>query len=285
MTNARGSVALVQGGNQRSRQEEIVRFAKRLQELGMELKTDSPALAEALGLPALPEGKLLAGCQAAVGLGGDGTILQLARRAAELGIPVLGVNFGQLGFLAESGAEGLQAAAAALARQEYRIEEKRMLCASCAGNSVYALNDIVIRRRSALAVIRAKVFVDGEPLDDYVADGLLVSTTTGSTAYALSCGGPIVDPSLDVMSFTPICPHSLRARSILMHPSQRVEAHVLARSLPAIVCADGRDLFAVESDAPVLIGQAPYKARFIRLHEGKRGFYAKVLSKLVDRTQ
>lgn len=99
-----------------------------------------------------------------------------------------------------------------------------MLCASCAGNSVYALNDIVIRRRSALAVIRAKVFVDGEPLDDYVADGLLVSTTTGSTAYALSCGGPIVDPSLDVMSFTPICPHSLRARSILMHPSQRVEA-------------------------------------------------------------
>ena len=174
MTNARGSVALVQGGNQRSRQEEIVRFAKRLQELGMELKTDSPALAEALGLPALPEGKLLAGCQAAVGFGGDGTILQLARRAAELGIPVLGVNFGQLGFLAESGAEGLQAAAAALARQEYRIEEKRMLCASCAGNSVYALNDIVIRRRSALAVIRAKVFVDGEPLDDYVADGLLV---------------------------------------------------------------------------------------------------------------
>lgn len=114
---------LVQGGNQRSRQEEIVRFAKRLQELGMELKTDSPALAEALGLPALPEGKLLAGCQAAVGFGGDGTILQLARRAAELGIPVLGVNFGQAGLSGGERRGGLAGGGAALARQEYRIEE------------------------------------------------------------------------------------------------------------------------------------------------------------------
>ncbi len=281
----RSIVALFLGGGQTQPREEILAFARKLQSAGFAIRVDQALLAEALGLAPAPAEELLCDCRFAVGFGGDGTILRLARSAAVQQVPVLGINFGQLGFLAESGAHELEKVADLLIGECYEIAETGMLRADYGDESIFALNDIVIRRQQPLEVLRARVFVDGQHLDDYVADGLLVATTTGASAYALSCGGPIIDPSLEATSFTPICPHSLRARSILMNPRQTVEARVFARSLPAMVCADGRDLIQVQSEDAIRIGPAPYKARFIRLKNGKKGFYTKVWSKLVDRTQ
>ncbi len=280
-----GCAALVVGGKVQ-RTGPIARFASALKGSGIEVLSDDPDLCALLGTQAMQLDQMLERSRFAVCFGGDGKLLELSRQAAMYSLPVLGVNFGQLGFLTEIDAQGLDEAARKLSQGEFEIEERGMLRADCGAGSVFALNDIVVRRESPLAVIRAKVYVDNKHQDDYVADGLLVATTTGATAYALSCGGPIVDPSLDVMSFTPICPHSLRARSILMSPKQKVGIRAYPRSLPAIVCADGKDILTITEDDPeVTIGRAPYTARFIRLGEGGASFYAKVLSKLVDRTQ
>ena len=156
-----------------------------------------------------------------------------------------------------------------------------MLRASWQGQEVDALNDIVVRRESSLAVVRADVEVDGLKLDHYVADGILVSTPTGASAYALSCGGAIVHPRLTCLSLMAICPHSLRARPVMLAPDQEISVRIEARSLPAMICADGQDLISMASGESVRIRRAPYDARLIRLD--RRDFFAKVHAKLVER--
>ena len=215
--------------------------------------------------------------------GGDGTILSVAREAAEKHVPVLGVNFGQLGFLSEVETDGLSDAVMKLIYGQYSVENRLMLEAGYNGQKVYALNDIVVRRESSLAVLRADVSVDNILLDHYVADGMLVSTPTGASAYALSCGGPLVHPSLQCLSLTAICPHSLRARPVLLSPEQKIEIKMAERSLPAMICADGQDTLSVNSQEPVTIQKAPFEAQFVRITQ--MDFFSRVHSKLVDRTE
>ena len=214
--------------------------------------------------------------------GGDGSILSVARCAAVHGVPVLGANFGQLGFLSEVDAAGLEQAVPRLVSGDFSIEKRLMLRAQWRDQQITALNDIVVRRESSLAVVRADVSVDGQLLDHYVADGILVSTPTGASAYALSCGGPIVHPQLECLSMTAICPHSLRARPVLLAPRQRIAVSVASRSLPAIICADGQDIIHMDAAEPVCIERAPLDAQLIRL--GSRDFFSMVHAKLVDRT-
>lgn len=215
--------------------------------------------------------------------GGDGSILNVARCAAVYGVPVLGANFGQLGFLSEVGAEGLCEAIPHLLEGDFAIEERMMLRARWQGQEITALNDIVVKRESALDVIRADVHVDDLLLDHYVADGILVSTPTGASAYALSCGGPIVHPNLKCMTMTAICPHSLRARPVMLAPEQSIRVSIASRSLPAIVCADGQDLIRMTCQDPVIIEKAPVEAKLIRF--GSMDFFSMVHDKLVDRTK
>ena len=196
-------------------------------------------------------------------------------------MPVLGVNFGQLGFLSEVEAAGLSGALDRVLSGDYEVERRLMLRASWQGQEVDALNDIVVRRESSLAVVRADVEVDGLKLDHYVADGILVSTPTGASAYALSCGGAIVHPRLTCLSLMAICPHSLRARPVMLAPDQEISVRIEARSLPAMICADGQDLISMASGESVRIRRAPYDARLIRLD--RRDFFAKVHAKLVER--
>lgn len=271
-------VGLLQGPHRGKVEAAVLAAAARLRSEGIEVCSDR---AEISGGEVLSREAVIAGSDLLIVCGGDGSILAVARRAAARGVPVMGVNFGQLGFLSEVEAAGLPGALDRVLSGDYEVERRLMLRASWQGQEVDALNDIVVRRESSLAVVRADVEVDGLKLDHYVADGILVSTPTGASAYALSCGGAIVHPRLTCLSLMAICPHSLRARPVMLAPDQEISVRIEARSLPAMICADGQDLISMASGESVRIRRAPYDARLIRLN--RRDFFAKVHAKLVER--
>lgn len=271
-------VGLLQGPHRGKVEAAVLAAAARLRSEGIEVYSDR---AEISGGEVLSREAVIAGSDLLIVCGGDGSILAVARRAAARSVPVLGVNFGQLGFLSEVEAAGLSGALDRVLSGDYEVERRLMLRASWQGQEVDALNDIVVRRESSLAVVRADVEVDGLKLDHYVADGILVSTPTGASAYALSCGGAIVHPRLTCLSLMAICPHSLRARPVMLAPDQEISVRIEARSLPAMICADGQDLISMASGESVRIRRAPYDARLIRLD--RRDFFAKVHAKLVER--
>lgn len=160
-------------------------------------------------------------------LGGDGTLIQAARDTVNRRIPLLGVNLGTLGFLAEIEKSGVLEALDSLFLDAYTIETRMMLEGSVyrkEGDPVrnIALNDIVVNRAGALRIIDYEISVNGEPLNHYSADGMIVSTPTGSTGYSLSAGGPIVSPMASMIVVTPICPHTLTARSIVLSGEDKI---------------------------------------------------------------
>lgn len=160
-------------------------------------------------------------------LGGDGTLIQAARDVADKCIPLLGVNLGTLGYLAEIEKQNIFPALDKLINNDYVIEKRLMLKGEVYknGESVLknrALNDIVINRDGNLRIIDYDIFVNGEYLVSYSADGIIISTPTGSTGYNLSAGGPIVDPKADILTLTPICSHTLNSKSIVLSASDKV---------------------------------------------------------------
>lgn len=167
------------------------------------------------------------GTQCILVLGGDGTLIQAARDTVDRGIPLLGINLGNLGYLAEIEKSGIVDALDSLMTDVYTLEPRMMLegtvCRKGSGDiHNLALNDIVVNRAGALRVIDYEIYVNGEFLNRYSADGIIVSTPTGSTGYSLSAGGPIVSPMASMIVVTPICPHTLTARSIVLSGEDQV---------------------------------------------------------------
>ena len=160
-------------------------------------------------------------------LGGDGTLIEAARATSGLGVPLLGINLGSLGFLAEVEKTGVQQALERLLRDQYQIESRMMLSGRiCRGGelleSCHALNDIVITRSGSLQIIHFHIYVNGQFLNEYNADGVFLSTPTGSTGYNMSAGGPIVEPQAKLLVITPICPHTLNTRSIVLSAEDEI---------------------------------------------------------------
>ena len=162
-------------------------------------------------------------------LGGDGTLLQAAADLADLSVPFLGINLGTLGFLAEVNKDDMEEAFSKLLAGEYEIENRMMLYGCCYRpgedgemDNARALNDIVITRKGSLQIITFAISVNGQFLHRYSADGIIVATPTGSTGYNLSAGGPVVDPKAQLMVATPICPHSMQHRSIVLSPEDEI---------------------------------------------------------------
>ncbi|MDY2700137.1 MAG: NAD(+)/NADH kinase [Suilimivivens sp.] len=160
-------------------------------------------------------------------LGGDGTLLQAATDLADREIPFLGVNFGTLGFLAEINKNGIEDALEKLIDDDCEIEKRMMLCGRSYGrhnikDEARALNDIVITRKGSLQIINFNIYVNGQFLHRYHADGMIASTPTGSTGYNLSAGGPIVEPKANLILLSPICPHSMHSRSIVLSSDDTV---------------------------------------------------------------
>ena len=273
-------VGLLQSVTRKGIAPAVEAAALRLREVGCRVFSDR---IEMTGGDAFSREEVIEKSDALVVCGGDGSILSVARCAAVYGVPVLGVNFGQLGFLSEVEAGELSEAIERLLSGDYAIERRLMIRAQWNDQEVTALNDIVVRRESSLAVVRGDVHVDGLMLDHYVADGILVSTPTGASAYALACGGPIVHPQLKCLSVMAICPHSLRARPVMLGPDQVITVDIAQRSLPAMICADGQDLISMATNEPVVISRAPFDAQLIRF--SNRDFFSMVHAKLVDRTE
>lgn len=170
-------------------------------------------------------------CDCIIVLGGDGTLLEAARDTIDLDIPLIGVNLGTLGYLAEVDRENLSGALERLCKDDYTIEHRMMLEGQITGEAdfrrSYALNDIVVSRSGSLQMLHFHILVNGHFLKGYSADGIIVSTPTGSTGYNMSAGGPIVEPSAKLMVITPICPHTLNTRSIVLSPDDEIEIVLL----------------------------------------------------------
>ena len=220
-----------------------------------------------------------------ISLGGDGTLLQAAREGASFGIPVLGVNLGRLGFLCEIEREDVFSALAKVLRQDYVIQERLMLSAVVKRVGVddqthLVLNDVVFSRESTDSVITLQANLSGEPTISYPADGLIVSTPTGSTAYSLSAGGPIISPNVHAILLTPLAAHSLSARPVVVSDLEEIEI-ILASGEQCMVTFDGRHSVRICPGETVIIKTAPIKAQLIRL--GSRSFPQVVREKLRDR--
>lgn len=166
-------------------------------------------------------------------LGGDGTLLQAAADLADMDIPFLGINLGTLGFLAEVNVSETETALDRLIQNKYEIENRMMLCGVGPINTsrqeeARALNDIVITRKGSLQIINFNIYVNGQFLHKYHADGVIVATPTGSTGYSLSAGGPIVEPGANLILVSPICPHSMQSRSIVLSSEDRITIEIEA---------------------------------------------------------
>lgn len=164
-------------------------------------------------------------------LGGDGTVLQAARETKKLHIPIIGVNLGTLGYMTEIEPANLEEALERLIQGDYQQESRMMLngkalLADGRAEEGWALNDIVISRSGSLQIIKFNIYVNGQFLNDYNADGMIVTTPTGSTGYNLSAGGPLIEPKAKLIMLTPICPHSLNQRSIILSPEDVIEIEI-----------------------------------------------------------
>lgn len=176
-------------------------------------------------------GRISAETDCIIVLGGDGTLLQAATDLAERRIPFLGINMGTLGFLAEVGQTEFEGALDKLIKNEYEIEERMMLAGKSFNrremiDEAVALNDIVITRKGSLQIINLNIYVNGQFLHRYHADGVIAATPTGSTGYSLSAGGPVVEPGAELILLSPICPHSMQSRSIVLSPKDTVTVEI-----------------------------------------------------------
>lgn len=166
-------------------------------------------------------------------LGGDGTMLETLSFVRKSGIPVLGVNTGRLGFLASVSKNDLEKALQLLLKEKFTLDKRELIklkgCDNCFGNTNYALNECTIRKKDSSTMVNIDVSVDGNFLNSYFADGLIVSTPTGSTAYSLSCGGPIMMPDSDNFIITPIAPHNLSVRPIVISNNKEISFKVSGR--------------------------------------------------------
>ncbi|MFO7768909.1 MAG: NAD(+)/NADH kinase [bacterium] len=227
-----------------------------------------PDVPEAGPVRIMPEEEAAGEADLLLAMGGDGTILAAMRHARERGLPVLGVNLGSLGFLADVGPEKLLPALDRLESGDHEIEERMTLEAEIrTGGEVHlmaASNDIVIDKGAYSRVIDIDAQVDGEYLQRYTGDGLILSTPGGSTAYALAAGGPIVNPAMDAMLAVPICPHTLAARAVVLGGESRVQLTVFSKHGTAQITGDGQERLMVASGDTLEIRQGAHRNRLVR---------------------
>ena len=217
-------------------------------------------------------------------LGGDGTLLGVSKIAARLNIPVVGVNLGRLGFLSEIEKDNLEEDLDKLIAGDFKIEERMMLSADLTDKeNECALNDIIItRENSLLKILEFDVFLDDEFVDHFMADGIIISTPTGSTAYSLSAGGPIADPSMNIMIITPICPHKMYSRTIIVPSNKRITIKNRSQDGScAIIAADSRMVGEIKSGEAVVVNEAKNSFKLIKLHGFK--FFSALHDKLVKK--
>lgn len=218
-------------------------------------------------------------------LGGDGTILSCARSVANLNVPVLGVNLGRLGFLTEIEVQDIEPALEKLIVGDYGVEERMMIQAQVYRNGEIVedsigLNDAVITKGAFARLIHLAIYVDDQFYSTIPADGLIVSSPTGSTAYSLSAGGPLVPPDLELMLVTPICPHTLTSRPLVVSAEKSIKVKFLSYHKESMLTLDGQHGFQLQQEDEIVIKKAAFTAKFVKLTG--RNFFTLVRKKLKE---
>ena len=222
---------------------------------------------------------------AAIVIGGDGTVINSALPCAKADIPMLGINLGRVGFMSEVELCSIEDAIYSFLKGDYKIEERMMMSVQIVGvcgegKCFHALNDAVIEKAKDVKLIGLELFSDSEKISQYVADGIIVSTPTGSTGYNLSAGGPVVNPLMSLFVATAICPHMLTARPAVM-PADKPIIIKLGGEIEgsAVACVDGELIGQVNSGDKVIITKSQYSAKLIKIV--RRSFYDTIIEKML----
>ena len=209
-----------------------------------------------------------------ISLGGDGTLLETIDLVKKSGVPLLGVNTGRLGFLASVNTNDLKKSIQLLLKEKFTLDKRELIeisgCNNCFGEVNYALNEFTIHKKDSSAMINIDTYIDGVFLNSYFADGLIVATPTGSTAYSLSCGGPIMIPDSDNFIITPIAPHNLTVRPIVISNNKQISFKVSGRSDNFNISLDSRNA-QVPTGSEITIKKADFRLNLIAL-EGQHFF-------------
>jgi NAD+ kinase len=230
------------------------------------------ALPAVLSVDAVAEGAAAEGCELVVVLGGDGTLLRGAERARGTGVPLLGVNLGHVGFLAELEREDLEEVVEAVVARDYRVEHRltvdaRVLEGDTEVVHTWALNEVSIEKAPADRMLELMVAIDGRPLSRWLCDGVVCATPTGSTAYAFSAGGPVVWPEVEALLLVPLSAHALFARPLVAAPTSVISIDSVAPAKQGVLWADGRRSFELPHNARIEVRRHPEPVSFARLRD------------------
>jgi NAD+ kinase len=205
-------------------------------------------------------------------IGGDGTILRAATYVRDSGIPILGINAGRLGFLATVPQDNIQEFLQLVIDRKFTVSERSLLSLKCFPDNKsieeinFALNEITVSRKDTTSMITIETALDGEYLNSYWADGLIIATPTGSTGYSLSCGGPVLTPNVKSLVITPIAPHNLNARPLVITDDTEIELKISGRENQYLVSLDSR-IATVDNNTILKIKKTNFKINMIEIHE------------------
>ena len=224
----------------------------------------------------LADSRLVSNCDFMISIGGDGTFLATAKLVGSRNIPIIGVNLGKLGFLAETSTRDILGFVKKVVAGKYKIDERTVLQASSKGSSktIYGMNEVVINQNEIVKTIEIRVYFNNQLVNSYHADGLIISTPTGSTGYSLSAGGPIVFPKTAVFILSPLSPHTLTARPVIL-PDSGVFKVKLNSKVPINIVSDGNSIVKLKTPVSIEIKKAPYT---IRIAKSLNSNYFKVLT-------
>jgi NAD+ kinase len=244
---------------------------------GLRGKIDKRLLSQS---PVVLERKLPAECDILISLGGDGTILRMARLVNGMATPILGINLGKLGFLAEVSLEELDECLTEIISGNYIVEDRMMLQARIgkSKNNLQALNDVVLHQTGSSRMFSVKTFMNGEFLSNFIGDGIIISTPTGSTAYALSNGGPIVTPTNHLILISPICPHTLTARTVVVPEDSIITLKVETATGKIHLAADGQQQAFLQAPVEIIIERSTLTTKLVK--RKNRSYYDVLRRKL-----
>lgn len=214
-----------------------------------------------------------------ISMGGDGTLLRIAHRFSHIDAPILGINLGHLGFMADVTVQDLFPSLTDLLDGKYHIDERIILEAHhTKQKTLYAVNDIVFHRALNYSLIELSIHLDNMHVNNFVADGVIIATPNGSTAYSLAAGGPIISPGLDAIVLTPICPHTISNRPIVLPANHRIQIKYLSPYDPIDVRADGLDAFKLSSQEEITVQKSTKKFKLVNLN--RKDYFTTLRTKL-----
>ncbi len=273
------------------KRDDIVAIAQRvatfLTERGVKVFAGDKTLASRAGLSFLPGEKFLQTIMLMVVIGGDGTFLRAANQVRDAGIPLIGINQGNLGFLAELELEEFESNLDVLIAGNYAIEERMTISAELYRRGVRichttGLNDITVNRNPVENTLELDVYLGYQLIDSYQADGILVATPTGSTGYSMSAGGPLIYPGTDCLIVNPICAHALGTNSVIVPADGMIDIQLTRSGEDAYLLTDGRSPVHIRQGDNVCVYKAETPTRIVKLEEHQ--FFETVRNKLLNRT-